>query len=226
MNKKNSIVIAIIFVIIISILALENWGEPVSKLEKTKINKEEISNSIDNEKAAFENLLGTFWEKDKNNSTSSEIAFNIDGLKGTKGYFQDFDIGFKVSDKNPEQVKIKVSINVKSINTGNSIRDKALMDEDFFETEKYPYIEFYSKKVFPTDSSYIANGLLSMMGINKEVSFNFNYLGISKNTKKQKVIIFEGNLEIDRIKFGMKPVTSVGNIVKINFYCELVEKLY
>ena len=38
-----------------------------------------------------------------------------------------------------------------------------------------------------------------------------------------KVAIFEGEMKIDRIKFGMKPITSVGDEVQIKFYCELIK---
>ena len=65
-----------------------------------------------------------------------------------------------------------------------------------------------------------------MMGKKNQFSFNFKHLGITKNKKGIKVAIFEGEFEIDRTDFGMIPVTSVGDMVKIIFYCELVQKLY
>lgn len=217
MNKKNSIVIAVIIVLIISYLALENWGEPVSKLEKTTENIIQLDN--------LESLTGTTWVNNKDDKSSAEISFYVDGLKDTKGFFEDFEIIFKISEKNAEEAKIKVSIDVSSINTDNSTRDEALMESDFFYTEKFPLIEFYSKNLKKNESGFVANGLLNMMGKRNEFSFSFKHSGITKNKKGIKVAIFEGEFEIDRTDFGMIPVTSVGNIVKINFYCELVQKL-
>lgn len=217
MNKKNSIVVVVIFAFLVSFLTLGNWGEPISKLEKTTENITQLDN--------FETLLGTTWENNKEDPSSAEISFYVDGLRDTKGFFEDFEILFKVSENSPEDAKIKVSIDVSSINTDNSTRDKALMESDFFYTEKFPLIEFYSKNLKKNENEFIANGLLNMMGKRNQLSFNFKHSGITKNKKGIKVAIFEGELEIDRTDFGMDPVTSVGNIVKINFYCELIEKL-
>ena len=45
-----------------------------------------------------------------------------------------------------------------------------------------------------------------------------------QNSNKIEVAIFEGKLEIDRTLFGMEHTPSVGDLVKLNFYCELVEE--
>ena len=113
--------------LLITTLLISCWGEPESKLKKTTENIVKVEN--------FESFLGTSWSNDKNDKSTSEISFDIEGLKDTKGFFEDFDILFKVSDNNPEDAKIKVSINVNSINTDNTVRDEALMEKDFFHSE-------------------------------------------------------------------------------------------
>ena len=144
-------------------------------------------------------------------------------MKDTKGFFKDFDIVFKISDNDPKQAKIKVSINVNSINTDNDIRDEELMGSDFFNTEKYPLIEFYSKGIKKIDDKYTSKGMINMMGESKDLAFTFEHKGITNNNKGVKVAIFEGTFEIDRTNFGMEHVVSVGDNVTINFYCELIE---
>ena len=84
MNKKNSIVVVVIFAFLVSFLTLGNWGEPISKLEKTTENITQLDN--------FETLLGTTWENNKEDPSSAEISFYIDGLKDTKGFFEDFGL--------------------------------------------------------------------------------------------------------------------------------------
>ena len=86
--------------LLITTLLISCWGEPESKLKKTTENIVKVEN--------FESFLGTSWSNDKNDKSTSEISFDIEGLKDTKGYFEDFDILFKVSDNNPEDAKIKV----------------------------------------------------------------------------------------------------------------------
>ena len=215
MNKQIKLLVAGAILLVIGILIFSNWGTPESKLKKTNIEKIKTQD--------FSSILNTTWINNKTDPTSAEISFDIEGLKDTKGFFKDFDITFKVSENDPQKAKLKVSIHINSINTDNDIRDKELMGIDFFNTEKYPTIDFYSKEIINMDTSFTTNGTLQMMGEIQPLSFIFKYSGIADNKMGTKVAIFEGNLIIDRTKFGMKPVTSVGNEVQIKFYCELIK---
>ena len=215
MNKQIKVLVVGAIFLVIGLLIFSNWGNPESKLEKTIV--EEVKTQD------FASILGTTWINNSDDPTSSEISFDIDGLKDTKGFFKDFDIVFKVSDNNPKQAKIKVSINVNSINTDNEIRDEELIGSDFFNTEKYPFIEFYSKGIKKIDDKYTSKGIINMMGESKDLAFTFEHKGITNNNKGVKVAIFEGTFEIDRTNFGMEHVVSVGDNVTINFYCELIE---
>ena len=213
-NQIKVLVVGAVF-LVIGLLIFSNWGNPESELEKTNV--EEVKTQD------FASILGTTWINNSADPTSSEISFDIEGLKDTKGFFKDFDIVFKVSDNNPEQVKIKVSINVKSINTDNDIRDEELIGSDFFNTDKYPLIEFYSKGIKKIEDKYSTDGIINMMGESKDLAFSFEHKGITNNSSGFKVAIFEGTFEIDRTNFGMEHVVSVGDDVAINFYCELIE---
>ena len=215
MNKQIKILIVGAILLVIGILIFSNWGEPESELEKTNV--EEIKTQD------FSSILGTTWSNNKKDPTSAEISFDIEGLKDTKGFFKDFDIILKVSKKNPQKAKLKVSININSIDTDNDIRDKELMGSDFFNTEKYPTIDFQSKEIINLNSNFTTNGSLKMMGKKHPLSFDFNYSGVANNKMGIKVAIFEGKIKIDRTKFGMKPITSVGDEVQIKFYCELIK---
>jgi polyisoprenoid-binding protein YceI len=213
-NQKKVLAVSVIF-LIIGILIFSNWGNPESELKKTNVDKVKTQD--------FASILGTTWINNKDDLTSSEISFDIEGLKDTKGFFKDFDIVFKVSDNDPEQAKIKVSINVKSINTDNDIRDEELIGSDFFNTDKYPLIEFYSKGIKKIEDKYFTKGSINMMGESRDFEFSFEHKGITKNNSGFKVAIFQGTFEIDRTNFGMQPIVSVGDEVVINFYCELIE---
>ena len=215
MNKQIKVFVVGAIFIVIGLLIFSNWGNPESKLKKTNI--EEVKTQD------FASILGTTWINNRADPTSSEISFDIEGLKDTKGFFKDFQIVFKVSDNDPEQAKIKVSIDVKSINTDNDIRDEELIGSDFFNKEKYTLIEFYSKGIKKIEDKYYSKGILNMMGESKDLVFYFEHKGITKNSSGFKVAIFEGTFEIDRTNFGMEHVVSVGDNVTINFYCELIE---
>ena len=217
MKNQKKVLVLVAILLGIGFLIFSNWGKPESMLEKTNIDEVKTQ--------GFASILGTTWINNRADPTSSEISFDIEGLKDTKGFFKDFDIVFKVSDNDPEQAKIKVSINVNSINTDNDIRDEELIGTDFFNTEKYPIIEFYSKGIKKNDDKYTSDGILNMMGESKQLIFTFEHKGITKNKSGSKVAIFEGNFEIDRTNFGMEHVVSVGDNVSIYFYCELIEDI-
>ena len=211
MNKKVKIFGFILIISLFGLLILKSWGEPVSELEKSNI---ETLDQND-----FSLILGSSW-KNKKDGKSSEISFYIDGLKDTKGFFKDFDIIFNVTES-PLNSNLKVSINVNSIYTENEYRDEALMGEEFFNSEIYPVIEFYSNNIIKSKSNHNTTGELNMMGKGKELSFPFEFKGMTIDKDSNKIAIFEGAFEIDRTDFGMETVTSVGDEVSIKFYCEL-----
>ena len=198
------------------------WREHESKLEKTEINNNKTNEET--KSLGFEDIYGKTWVNHVDDSTSSELGFYIDGLKDTRGFFEKFDIVFRVADKNHNNAKMKVVIDVGSINTANQTRDEALMGDDFFDYKQYLKINYFSKNVERNDNNYISNGIIEMMGEEHELSFIFKHNDITKNKNNTDIAIFEGELEMDRTKFGMSSTPSVGDIVKLHFYCELIQK--
>ena len=219
MKTKILRLVIISSVLIISVYFFRNqiWGEPESNIVKT-------TSKINNNSNTLEHLIGNKWVNQKNNEKSAELGFIIDGdIKETKGFFEKFDLVFKVSENNPEEAKMKVSIDVSSINTANKIRDKALMESDFFNKEKYPKITYQSKKIKVDNNQIATKGLLNLMGVESEFAFHFEHKGVFQNDQGINVAIFEGEFAFDRTKYGMEHVASVGDSVKMHFYCELVK---
>ena len=136
-----------------------------------------------------------------------------------------FDILFKVSEDDPTKSKLRVTIDVSSINTDNEMRDENLMDEDYFSLINFPKISFQSNKIIKTDSSYLTRGIIDMMGLQNELSFDFIFKGLGENNRQQKVAIFEGEFTLNRVKLGMPTIKSIGDQVDVKFYCELIEKI-
>lgn len=200
----------------------QTWGgNPESKLNKTTLLEHPQKTN-----SSFDNILGTTWINQKNDSSSSEVSFTIESSpKYTKGIFENFDILFKVSEDDPTKSKLSVTIDVSSINTDNEMRDENLMDEDYFSLINFPKISFQSNKIIKTDSSYLTRGIIDMMGLQNELSFDFIFKGLGENNRQQKVAIFEGEFTLNRVKLGMPTVKSIGDQVDVNFYCELIEKI-
>ena len=223
MNKKIRLVLILLLIgcVIGFGILYQTWGgNPESKLNKTTLLENTmITNS------SFDSILGTTWINQKNDTSGSEVSFTIESSpKYTKGIFENFDIIFKVSEDDPSKSKLRVTIDVSSINTDNEMRDENLMDEDYFSFNDFPKISFQSNEILKTDSSYWASGLIDMMGFQNELSFHFIFKGLGQNNRQQKVAIFEGGFTLDRVKLGMPAIKSIGNQVDVKFYCELIEK--
>ena len=200
----------------------QTWGgNPESKLNKTTLLEHPQKTN-----SSFDNILGTTWINQKNDSSSSEVSFTIESSpKYTKGIFENVDILFKVSEKDPSKSKLSVKIDVSSINTDNEMRDENLMDDDYFNLISFPKISFQSDEIIQTDSSYLTRGIIDMMGLQNELSFDFIFKGLGENNRQQKVAIFEGEFTLNRVKLGMPTIKSIGDQVDVKFYCELIEKI-
>ena len=61
------------------------------------------------------------------------------------------------------------------------------------------------------------------MGVESKLKFKFEHKWVHLNNEGIKVAIFEGKFEFDRTKLGMEHVASVGDSVKVHFYCELIK---
>ena len=68
MNKKNSIVVVVIFAFLVSFLTLGNWGEPISKLEKTTENITQLDN--------FETPYTAFYDYSSRDIKFSDLPKN------------------------------------------------------------------------------------------------------------------------------------------------------
>ena len=217
--KKKIIIGIIVLIAVFSLLFIfrnQFFNNAESNLEKSYINNP--SNDIKILKGL--ELISETSEEIKH----SEIAFSIDGLIDTKGFFKQFEIIFKVSNENPKEAKFKVEIDVNSIFTNEKTRDKSLISEEYFNAEKYPKIVFRSKSIEKTSEGYSANGFLEMIGVKKAFSFPFTFNGTTQNKENQNVAVFKGEFDIDRTKYGMTETTGIGNIVHVEFYTEMIIK--
>lgn len=92
----------------------------------------------------------------------------------------------------------QVIVDVKSIDTGNSMRDNHLKSEDFFDVEKYPQATLKVKSYRMLNaSSFISTGTLTIKDKQKNISFVIN---VEELPNIQRHF---GELEIDRTEFGI-----------------------
>jgi polyisoprenoid-binding protein YceI len=119
-------------------------------------------------------------------------GFNVDGKFGAVSGNIIFD-----NNKNDNNY-IDVSIDAKSINTGNGTRDGHLKKKDYFNVETYPKISMKASSFTKEkDGTITGNFKLTIKDKTKEILVPFVFI---ENNGKGK---FSGNFTINRLDFGV-----------------------
>jgi polyisoprenoid-binding protein YceI len=157
----------------------------------------------------------TTWNIDP---VHSNVKFAVDHLVITEmeGSFRTFDGSFTSSKPDFTDAKIQFSVDVKSINTENEMRDGHLMGDDFFNAEKYPKMTFKGvqmKKI--SDKKYELIGNLTIRDITRSVKFDVTYGGTAKDGYGNTKAGFKATSAISRSEFGLKwnSMTEAGGAV-------------
>jgi polyisoprenoid-binding protein YceI len=135
----------------------------------------------------------------------SEIAFQVRHLLSkVRGRFTDFAGTIQFDETNPQNSRIDVTIQARSIDTAEADRDKHLRSADFFEVDKYLTLTFVSTAVTPRDgSSYDVAGTLTIHGVARPVTLEASYLGAAQDPWGNTRFVFEGELTLNRKDFGL-----------------------
>jgi len=153
------------------------------------------------------------WEINPDKST---LKFELGPKTSrTQGQFTAFS-GYINVPTAIERTAFYVKIPVKALTTFMDIRDKHLLEEDYFDAEKFATIKFESENVTEKGDEYEAPGTFTMMGVEKEISLTFKVLGTAKK-ENTEIMIIKGSASLDRTEFGMTPDESIGNVVDVDF---------
>ena len=94
-----------------------------------------------------------------------------------------------------------VSVAASTVDTDNSMRDKSLVSDEYFDAEKYPLLTISSTKVEKTNKTavgfYYFTGHLTIKGVTKNISFPFQV------KEEDSGYLFTGTFRIDRTDFGV-----------------------
>ena len=99
------------------------------------------------------------------------------GIANVRGRFHEFHGTVEVGN-DAWSAKVRGSIKVASIDTGEQQRDTHLRSADFFDADAFPEISFESTRVEPIDdNSSRVWGNLAMHGITREVKLDLSLQG-------------------------------------------------
>ena len=164
------------------------------------------SNNKDPEKIQKENLSSLIGKDFMIDDQHSYIGFKIKyfGFSPVRGRFDTFDGTLFYDTSNVTTLSSSIYVDVKSINTGNTQRDKDLTsDSSWFNADLHPFITFQSSQVHQkADQSFDLEGVLSMNGIDKTVRINFQKpTSISRDWAGNEQVDFSGRLTLNRQDF-------------------------
>lgn len=144
--------------------------------------------------------LGT-WKIDPSHS---EVGFSIRHLmiSKVKGNFETFDATF-VTSENPLDTTVTASAEVASISTNDENRDQHLRSGDFFEAETYPTLTFVSTGVRANGDKFAVDGNLTMRGVTKPVTFDFEFGGFGADLYGNYRAGFTAKADVKREDFGL-----------------------
>ncbi len=161
----------------------------------------------------------------------SSIDFSVKHMmvSKVKGSFTSFSAELDGTAEDLTGAAIKFNIDVNSITTNNEDRDNHLRSEDFFDTAKYPSIQFVATSIQTTDvGEYEVTGDLTIKDVTKPVTFEVEYGGKGKNPWGQEVVAFSAETKVNRKEFGLvwnqaleTGGVLVGEDIKINVELEL-----
>lgn len=131
--------------------------------------------------------------------TSSAVTFRIKNLGiGTEGKFGGFKANISFDQNNLDKSSIEASVDARTLDSDNSMRDNHLKKEEYFDVEKYPEITLKSVSFdHQKNENYTGLFNVTIKGKTKRIKVPFTY------TESGNSSSFKGNFTIGRSDFGI-----------------------
>jgi len=136
----------------------------------------------------------------------SRIGFSARHAMVTKvrGSFNEFEGSGYLDAEDPSRSHLQLTIQAASIDTRNADRDAHLRSNDFFDMDSHPEITYTSTSVEPLSAdSFRVTGDLTIKGVTKPVTVDFEYTGAAVDPYQNQRIGFEGTATVNRKDWGV-----------------------
>lgn len=143
------------------------------------------------------------WQLD---GSHSSIGFSVKHLMiaTVKGSFGKYEASFSGDESDLSKAAVRAKIDVTSIDTSNDQRDAHLRSPDFFDTEKFPSIEFVGKKIVGNAfGDFQIIGDLTIRGVTKEITLDVTFEGRAKDPWGNSRLGYTAKGKINRSEFGL-----------------------
>jgi polyisoprenoid-binding protein YceI len=162
-----------------------------------------------------ETTTKTTWALDP---AHSEIQFKVKHLMITTvtGHFGEFEGNVETDDEDFGSAVISFRAKTASINTNSEQRDGHLKSDDFFASEKYPWLSFTNGRLTKTgDNEFELSGEMTIRDVTKPVNFKAELGGIEKDPWGNQKAGFSIEGKINRKDFGLtwNAITESGGML-------------
>jgi len=160
------------------------------------------TDSFDDATTAVDDIAGDYTI----DASHSRLGFSARHAMVTtvRGAFPAFEGTARIDTANPAASTVSLSIDVSSVDTGSADRNGHLRSGDFFDVETYPTMTFTSTKVEREDAStWLITGDLTIKGVSKPVTIEFESTGSAKDPFGNLRVGFEGATSINRKDWGL-----------------------
>lgn len=133
-------------------------------------------------------------------ASHSRIGFSARHAMVTtvRGHFNDFAGTAHIDTANPAASSVSLTIQAGSIDTGVADRNGHLVSGDFFDVENNPTITFTSTKVERDGAEWTITGDLTIKGVAKPVTVEFEETGSAQDPFGNLRVGFEGATAVNR----------------------------
>ena len=171
------------------------------------------------------------WNIDPAHSTAQFTVRHL-GISNVTGNFTKVTGSVVLNEKDITQSQVSASIDVNSVDTRVEARDKDLRSPNFFDVEKYPTIEFKSKRIVSSGGKLQVIGDLTIHGTTHEVTLDVDGptaeisdpWGNSRRGISATTAINRKDFNLVYNKLLGTGEAAVGDNVKIQIDAEMVKK--
>ncbi len=137
------------------------------------------------------------------------------GYSWLQGRFNRFSGEFDYDAENPSNNRVKVDIDVTSLDSNHAERDKHLKDERFFDANKFPDASFVSTSWKDQGNGKATmKGKFTLRGITRDVTMDVNHIGGGKDPWGGFRRGFEGSTTLNLSDYKMKEGAMLGAAVE------------
>jgi len=171
------------------------------------------------------------WNLDPAHSTAQFTVRHL-GISNVTGHFTKVSGTVVLNDADITKSQVSASIDVNSVDTRVEARDKDLKSPNFFDVEKYPSIEFKSKRITNSGGKLQVIGDLTIHGSTREVTLDVDGptpeitdpWGNSRRGISATTIINRRDFNLTYNNLLKTGEAVVGDTVKIQIDAEMVKK--